>query len=130
MKFISQQYAQALYDAVHETNPKDHDVVLDNFVKILARNGDLGKHAEIEKEYKLLEMKEKGISEATVTVAKDVEINSTIIAELNKVVGNKVEIKKQVDQGIIGGVVVRVDDTLINASVKTQLENLNQRLKD
>lgn len=129
MKFTSQQYASALYDAVHETSSKDHDLVLDNFVKVLAQAGDLGKYQEIEKEYKLLEMKEKGISSAEVTTAKDIEINSGLIKQLNEIIGNKVEVKQKVDEGIVGGVIVRVDDTLIDASVKTQLENLNTQLK-
>lgn len=127
MKFTSQQYAQALYDAVHET--KDHDVVLDNFVKILAQNGDLGKADEIEMEYRKLEMKEKGIVQAQVTVAREVNVNSAIINEMNEIVKGKVELKTQVDEGIVGGVVVRVDDTLIDASVKTQLNDLNKELK-
>ncbi len=127
MKFTSKQYAQALYEAVRET--KDHDKVLDNFVKVLNQNGDLSKHAEIEKEYHLLEMKEQGISEARVTVASDLKINSSLINQLNEIVGKKVEIKKQVDEGIVGGVIVRVDDTLIDASIKTQLNNLNRSLK-
>jgi len=129
MKLSSTQYAQALYDAVHETSSKDHDLVLDNFVKVLAQAGDLGKYQEIEKEYKLLEMKEKGISSAEVTTAKDIEINSGLIKQLNEIIGNKVEVKQKVDEGIVGGVIVRVDDTLIDASVKTQLENLNTQLK-
>ena len=41
----------------------------------------------------------------------------------------KTEIKTRVDESIIGGVVVRVDDTLIDASVRTQLNNLNNNLK-
>lgn len=129
MKLTSQQYAQALFDAVRETAAKDHDIVLDNFVKILAQTGDLSKYEEIEREYKLLEMKEKGISEAEVTIARDVEINSGLIHQLNEIIGGKVEIKKKVDEGIVGGVIVRVDDTLIDASVKTQLSTLNKELK-
>jgi F-type H+-transporting ATPase subunit delta len=126
-KLSPSQYAQALYEAVHET--KDHDVVLDNFVKILAQNGDLGKHDEIHKEYQLLEMKEKGISTAHVTVARDIEINASLMNQLNEIVGNKVEIKQKIDKGLVGGVMVRVDDTLIDASVRTQLNNLNSQLK-
>lgn len=121
-------YAQALYDAVHET--QDHDKVLDNFVKVLAQNGDLGKSDEIELEYRKLELKEKGIVEAQVTVAREVNINSTIVNELNEIVKGKVELKTQVDEGIVGGVIVRVDDTLIDASVKTQLNDLNRELKE
>jgi F-type H+-transporting ATPase subunit delta len=128
-KLTTKDYAKALYDSIHETAPKDHDKILDNLVKILAQNGDLGKYEEIEKEYKILEMKEKGISEAEVTVAREMNINSTILDELNEVVKGKIELKTKVDEGIVGGVVVRVDDTLIDASVRTQLNNLNQQLK-
>ena len=129
MKITSLQYAQTLLEAVQMTAPKDHDKVLDNFVKILAQNGDLSKNQEIEKEYRLLEMKARGISQAEVTVARDVEINSILMDSLNKVVNGKIELKQKIDEGIIGGVVVRVDDTLIDASVKEQLNKLNQALK-
>lgn len=128
MKISPKQYAEALLDAVSETNPKDHDKVMDNFVRILAANGDLGKHGEIEAEFRKLKLSEQGIKEAQVTVAKDIEINNSLIKELNQAVGGKLEIRKNVDESIIGGVVVRVDDTLIDASVKRQLDNLNQNL--
>lgn len=130
MRITTTQYAEALYEAINQTSPNDHDLVLDNFVKILAQNDDLAKHAEIEKEYKILEMKARGISQAEITVARDMEVNSLLVDELNKVVAGKVEIKKRVDEGIVGGVVVRVDDTLIDASVRGQLDKLNQSLRE
>ena len=129
MKLTSQQYAQALYDAVHETAPKDHDLVMDRFVQILAQNGDLNKHSEIEAEYKKLESQAKGFRQAEVTVAREAELNHAIVDELNKIAGSKLEIKQKVDAGIVGGIIMKVDDTLLDASVKTQLNNLNQSLK-
>jgi len=129
MKITSTQYAQALFEAVAETSPKDHDAVLDNFVRILAQNGDLGKFEEIDAGFRKLKLASEGIKEAEVTVAKQIEINSSMMQSLNEIIGNKVEIKKQIDESIIGGVVVRVDDTLIDASIKTQLNNLNKELK-
>ena len=114
-KLTSQQYAQALFEAVAETAPHDHDKVLDNFVKILAQNGDLGKYDEIDEEFRKLKLESHGIKEAEVTISRETEINQTIIAELNKVVSGKLEIKQKIDESIIGGVVVRVDDTLIEA---------------
>ena len=127
MKLTSQQYAQALYEAVNETNPKDHDLILDKFVKILAEKGDLAKYSDIENAYANIERNEKGIREVNVTFAQ--EHNTKILDDLNKVVQGKAEFKTNLDAGIIGGVVVRVDDTLIDASVKTKLENLNRQLK-
>jgi F-type H+-transporting ATPase subunit delta len=134
MKLTSTQYATALFDAVSETNPKDQDKVLDNFVRILAQNGDLGKYDEIEAEFRKLKLSSQGIKEAEVTIAKKAELNHSIIKELNDVVQatgllSKLEVKTRVDESIIGGVVVRVDDTLIDASVRTQLNNLNKNLK-
>jgi F-type H+-transporting ATPase subunit delta len=129
MKISSAQYAQALLEAVSETNPKDHDKVLDKFVLVLKQNGDLGKFDEIEKEYNHLRLKQQGISEAEVTFARDIEMNQNLIKELNKVVSGKTEFKQKIDENLIGGLVIRIDDTLIDASVKTQLKNLNQELK-
>ena len=129
MKLTSQQYAAALFDAVSETAPKDHDKILDNFVKILASNGDLGKYEEIDAEFHKLELLSQGVKQAEVTVAKEAEMNSSLVHKLNEIIGHKVEIKKQVDESIIGGVIVRVDDTLIDASVRNQLNNLNNSLK-
>ena len=126
-KFSPTQYAQALYDSIAETAPKDHDLVMDRFVKLLAANGDLGKHTEIENEYKRLENKAKGIAEVDVTFAQ--EHNTKLLSELNDIVKGKAEYKTKIDDGIVGGVIVRVDDTLIDASVKTQLNDLNSQLK-
>ena len=130
MKLTSQQYAQALYDSVHETAPETHDLIMDRFVQILAQNGDLNKHSEIETEYKKLESEAKGFRQAEVTVAREAELNHQIIDELNKIAGTKLEIKQKVDSGIVGGVIMKVDDTLLDVSVKTQLNNLNQSLKN
>ncbi len=129
MKLTPAQYAQALFEAVADTAPKDHDKVLDNFVKVLSQNGDLGKFEDINSEFKKLQLSAQGIKEAEITVAKDIEFSSALIKQLNQVVGEKLEITKNVDESIVGGVVVRVDDTLIDASVKGQLDSLNKSLK-
>jgi F-type H+-transporting ATPase subunit delta len=148
MKITPKDYAQALYDAITQTNPKDSEKILDNFVRILSQNGDLAKYGEIEEAYKLIEMNAKGIKQAEITVAKEMEINRPIIDELNRIVsqnvgasfsspktseaggqGQPLHIQTKVDESIIGGLVMRVDDTLLDASVKGQLERLNKELK-
>ncbi len=130
MKFTPLQYAQALFDAVSETAPKDHNKVLDNFVSVLKENGDLEKYGEIEAAFRQIKLKSEGIPEVEITVAREAELNKGLVDEINRIAGNKAEIKKKVDEDLIGGVVVRVDDTLIDASVRTQLHNLNRSLKD
>ena len=122
------QYAQALFEAVKETRPKDHDIVLDNFVKILADNGHLSMCDKIMEECRCLEMEVKGITQAEITLSRDMKIDSAIIAELEHIVKSKLELKIKVDEGIVGGMIVRIGDTLIDASVKTQLQNFRKTL--
>ena len=118
-------YAQALFEAVSESKPKDHDIILENFVKILNENADLGLYDQIEAEYQKLEMQSKGVKKVELTTASNVNAKK-IIEELNDLIGGKAEIQHKIDQKIIGGVVLRVDDTLIDASIKTSLEKLKK----
>ena len=45
-------------------------------------------------------------------------------------VKGKVELKKKIDENILGGVVIKMDDTLIDASVKRSLEDLKKDLSN
>jgi len=122
------QYAQALYGAIQETSPKDQDKVLDNFAKVLAEHGDLPKFAEIEKEYLKISEHGDGIRNVTVTTAREMPVAESLIKELNLVVGNRLKVKKEVDPGLIGGIVIRADDTLLDASVKKDLRDLGKEI--
>ncbi len=124
----AKQYAEALYDSIHQVRPEDHDKVLDNMVKILNDNGDLKLFDQIAAEYQLLENEGKGIKNVEVTSAHPVH-SKQIIKDLNKIVGDKVEIKEKIDQSLIGGVIVRVDDTMIDASIKNSLNNLRSLIE-
>jgi F-type H+-transporting ATPase subunit delta len=52
------------------------------------------------------------------------------ISELNALVGKNLELKKKIDESLIGGVTIKVDDTLIDASVKSQLDKLKNTLSN
>ncbi|GAC1412687.1 MAG: hypothetical protein NVSMB66_2410 [Candidatus Doudnabacteria bacterium] len=119
----AQQYAQALYNAIHEVRPEDHDKVLDNLVKIMAQNGDLGLYSSLVEEYQKLDSKHQGIKEVQITSAHPINTKE-LLKELNQIVGQKTQVKESIDKDLIGGVVVRVDDTLIDASVKNSLIHL------
>lgn len=130
MKFSAKQYAHALHDSLQDTSPKDVDLVLNNFVDVLVANNDLKLFDEIETEFHKLELKKDGKMLAEVTTAKPLgrDQEKQIIAELNKLVKSDVEIQKKVDDRIIGGVVIRLDDKMIDASVKNELQELKKEL--
>lgn len=132
MKFSAKQYAQALFDSVEGTDPKDLDLVLNNFVEVLAANNDVKIFSEIEDEFHKLELEKKGGRVAEVTTAQPISKDNEreIIKELNKLVKGDVELRKKIDERILGGVVIRMDDQLIDASVKGELDKLKDELSN
>ena len=125
----AKQYARALYEAIQETAPADHDKVLDNFVAILSQNGAAGIYDDIEAEYRSLDTAGRGIQEVVVTTAHDSKQDTEVIAELNRLIGKKIEIKRIVDENLVGGIVVRAGDTLIDGSIASSIRKLAKEME-
>lgn len=74
---------------------------------------------------------EKGseVAEVRSAVALDAETIERLAAALSKATGKKIEIKAVVDPAVVGGVVARVGDTVIDGSVRRRLESLRETLQ-
>jgi F-type H+-transporting ATPase subunit delta len=72
----------------------------------------------------------RGITEATVTVARPVDEQERreIAQRLGTLLGKQVVIHTEVDESIIGGIVIRIGDQLMDASVAGRFERLRQEL--
>jgi F-type H+-transporting ATPase subunit delta len=132
MKLSAHQYAKTLFETLQDTADKDHDTILQNFAQVLAENNDLKMFENIAEELEKLQKASKGIKIATVTSAHplDASTEKKIIEQLNQIANSKVEIKKEVDERILGGIVIEMDDTLIDASVKKSLSELKHDLSE
>jgi F-type H+-transporting ATPase subunit delta len=100
------------------------------FVQKLVDNRRQMLMSEIAVEYGNLVDEEKGRLHARVTVAKepsDAEIKA-IEKELSRAFGKVVVPHLTTNPGIIGGIVVRVGDTVLDGSVKRRLAALRQRI--
>ncbi len=128
MKFSVTQYAQALHQTLGESKAGDYDRVIDNFIRILNTNGDLPYYETIIQEYERIDREERGITEVEITTAGNVTINKETIQALNDAVDGDIELREKVDESLIGGVIVKIEDTMIDASVKGQLKHLKDKL--
>ena len=126
-----QQYAQSLHEAISDSNPKDHDKVIDNLIKILKTNNDLGKYEKIVDAYEKILEQEGNKTEIEVTTTSQTEVSPTLLKELNHFAheNKSTKVTTTKDDSIIGGVLIKVDDTLIDASLKNQLDNLHSHLQ-
>lgn len=130
MRYTARQYAFALYQAVSEAGPKEQDKIIENFAEVLKINGDLGMTDEIEAEFRTIDREAKGIKLAEVTTAHTLsrEEEKALVEKLNTYVKGEVELKKKVDAGVIGGVMVKIGDELMDGTVRGELNQLKGKL--
>jgi F-type H+-transporting ATPase subunit delta len=82
------------------------------------------------KEYRQLANQARNIAEAEVTTAIPLGDGQrqTLSAKLSAVTGKNVVLRTRVDEDILGGVIVKIGDKLIDGSVLRQLQSLKDAL--
>jgi F-type H+-transporting ATPase subunit delta len=74
--------------------------------------------------------RERGIATAIVTSAAELTRDETeaLTQRLSTMTGSDVELDVRIDEGLIGGLTVRIGDRLLDASVRGRLERLRDQL--
>jgi F-type H+-transporting ATPase subunit delta len=70
----------------------------------------------------------KEVAEVRTAVPLTAAQRKKLVGALNKATGKQVELKVVVDPSVLGGIVAQVGDTVIDGSVRSQLEQLKQAL--
>ncbi|HUG30675.1 MAG TPA: ATP synthase F1 subunit delta [Candidatus Limnocylindria bacterium] len=99
-------------------------------VGLLVQRGKVDSLPNVVAEYRRLLNKERGVVEAVATtaVALDASETKALASKVAKMTGRTVDLRVEVDEALIGGLTVRVGDTLYDASVRGRLERLRERL--
>lgn len=100
-----------------------------NFLKVLGRKGRFDCLNAISGSAHKMHDEMAGRAQATLTTASEVDdsVVQGIATRLEKVVGKKVNLIASVDPEIIGGMVVRVGDTVYDGSVANQLRQVRSK---
>jgi F-type H+-transporting ATPase subunit delta len=101
-----------------------------NLLQLLLHRDRLGLLPDIAAAFHERLDRERGIVTAHVTTAEplDPATQAGLVAKLTTYVGPQIRIETSVDPTIIGGVVARIGDQLIDGSVRGRLETLRRRL--
>ncbi len=102
------------------------NVSAQNLIKVLVEYGRMSILPAITTAFEELKAQDEGVLEASIIVAAKPSVAEVknLVARLETKFGKKVEATVSVDPEIIGGIKIIVGDTVIDASVKGQLQNL------
>jgi len=102
-----------------------------NFIRVLIESERIGLTSEIRDLFGALRDADKGLARANITSAfplSDAEL-ADLKGALERRFGKKIETTVSVDQSLIGGAKIVVGDTVIDASVKGELEAMANHLR-
>ena len=69
------------------------------------------------------------VAEVRSAIPLDAKQRKELAAALSKATGKKVEVKVLVDPSVIGGIVAKVGDTVIDGTVRRRLEQLKEQVR-
>lgn len=119
-------YAIALYETTKNLNEKQLGEALKAFVEMLYRKGKLKRASSIIEAYISYAKKQEGIVDIEITTARPLDPKT--LAAIEKAFGEKVESTQRVDSSILGGMKVQTGEKIFDASLRTQLERLKQKI--
>lgn len=124
---VSQKDKLALLDKALE----GVDPLVLNLARLLAHRGRAALAPQIAEAFQELVDAERGIAHALVTTAVPLsqDEEKAVAEKLGEITGKQVVVKTEVDEGIIGGLVARIGDRLIDGSTRSHLEALKHRLQ-
>ena len=101
-----------------------------NLVRVLLEHRRLPQIPGIYEHFNEAWLEVQGVAVAYVTTAEPVSLDDerAIREQLATMTGKRIELQLEVDPDIIGGIVARVGDQLLDGSVRTRLRALRQRL--
>ena len=101
-----------------------------NLIGLMLRRGRIEQLPRVAAEFARRDDARNGLTHATATsaVPLDDEEVRAIATRLEQLTGNRVALETNVDPSILGGVVVRIGDRLIDGSVRGRLERLRSKL--
>ncbi|MDP2631431.1 MAG: F0F1 ATP synthase subunit delta [Candidatus Uhrbacteria bacterium] len=125
MKVDAKKLAKILVDSVDGANESEANKIIKDFVKFLAENKLLGMWREIERGIHSSWKEKYGASQVTIVSAHRLSIDARdVITGLAK----GADIHETVNERLIGGTIIRIDDTRIDGSISGALDKLQREL--
>jgi len=105
--------------------------IVKNFLRVLLERKRINKVIEIAEYYSILMDEILGIARAKIITARPISKKTfnRLLKALEKFTSKKVEAETEIDKSIIGGVIVKIGNLILDGSITAQLEGLKESIK-
>ncbi len=131
MKLNIKNLAEALYEATEGASPAEQKKVIHAALVMLAKNGMAGKADELVEQFQKIDDEHNKIIRAEVISKKKLtEKEQKEITDFlkHKHKAEHIVMEEKIDEGVLGGVKIKVGDTLYDGTLKTKLNQLQMHL--
>jgi len=124
---ISKEEKGKLLDEVFEN--RIHEYTL-NFLKILSEKKSVYRFEKCKNVFVKSYNKDNKIENVTAVTAKPLsdEFKDKLVSKLIAMTGKNIVLENNVDQSCLGGIIIRFENSQIDGSLKTKLENLKKHI--
>ncbi len=116
---------------MHGIFEKEVDKITISFIDLVIKNSRESFLPAIARVFISDTLKYKGITETVLTTAvrTDKKVKKEISDLVSSAFNTRVELKEIIDKDILGGFILRMDDKLIDASIRNKLRTIEKELK-
>jgi F-type H+-transporting ATPase subunit delta len=104
--------------------------LLANTLQLMLERGRFAAADDLRRAYDAIAVVEQGVVEVEVVSAVELapETEKKIAARVQEATGRRVELARRVDPSILGGLVLRIGDIIVDGSVQARIRQLRRRL--
>ena len=123
--FSTQEKKEGLDKAIDGADP-----IVRNFLALLIENHRMPALFRVRRELDRMWQEENQLLPVQITSAIELDesVTSRIGEEIGRQTGRKVELTSTVDPDVLGGIVLRVGNSILDASIRTRLERLRKQV--
>jgi len=105
--------------------------VIKNFLTLVVQKRRAEVLPEIAAAFQVLIDDKRNVCQGSVVTATEIsaELKDKVQATMEKITGKTVVLKTQVDPAIVGGIIAKVGDLVLDASIRNQLQGLRESIQ-
>ncbi|MFA6271751.1 MAG: ATP synthase F1 subunit delta [Patescibacteria group bacterium] len=125
-KITPKKYAQALYESLEGKDKAEIASAITSFIEVLVRNKSISKSDKVISAFHDYLNEQEGVQAVSVYSVKELskDEKNEIKSGLKQALKKEIELIEYINPELMGGVILKYGDVIVDGSVKSKIENL------